>query len=125
MKKIFFCLLLLPLLAITSCHKEGPGGKAIIRGQVKHHDKLISNAVVYIKYGTKDFPGDDVKYYDASANVDAEANYIFQDLKRGDYYLFGVGTDTIQSGIVPVIGGIPVEIKSKTETVEANVLVTE
>ncbi len=88
-----------------------------------HRAKLIPGAVVYIKYDAKESPGTDITYYDASANADASANYEFPDLKRGDYYLFGVGFDSVI--VKAVIGGIPVEIKSKTETVQANVPVTE
>jgi len=123
MKKFFFCLLSSVFCLLWSCGKEGPGGKASITGMVMHHTQPIPGAVVYIKYGAKESPGTDVTYYDASATADAQANYKFADLRRGDYYLFGVGYD---SAIVnTVTGGIPVEIKSKTETAQADVHVTE
>lgn len=118
-------LILTSIVAITmlSCSKEGPGGKAAIHGTVKHHSAPIPGAVVYIKYGATESPGTDITYYDASVTADANAHYEFPDLKKGDYYLFGVGFD---SAIVQtVIGGIPVEIKTKTETVTADVPVTE
>jgi len=37
----------------------GIGGKSTITGHVTHHGTPIPNAVVYIKYGTSAFPGDD------------------------------------------------------------------
>jgi hypothetical protein len=123
MKKTLFLFLSLALFGFISCGKEGTGGKAVIKGQVKHHDKLIPGAVVYIKYGAKDFPGSNVTYYDASVTADAQANYAFPDLKKGDYYLFGIGYDSAIA--LPVSGGIHAEIKKKTETVEINVPVTE
>ena len=121
MKKILFLLLVTSL--VFSCRKEGPGGKASIQGMVKHHSKLIPGAVVYIKYGAKEFPGSNITYYNASVNADANAHYVFPDMKRGDYYLFGIGFD---STIVQIVtGGIPVQIKSKTETVNSDISVTE
>ena len=110
-------------LFLSSCHKEGPGGKATIKGAVKHHSQLIPGAVVYIKYGAKESPGTNVTYYDGSVTTDANANYSFADLRKGNYFLFGVGFDS--SITQTVTGGIPVEVKSKTETVEKDVQVTE
>ena len=122
MKKLFAYLIPLSVF-FASCGKEGPGGKAAIKGLVKHHSKPIPGAVVYIKYGAKESPGSNVTYYDANITADANAHYEFPDLKAGDYYLFGVGFDTAIGKVVS--GGIPVVIKSKTETVEADVPVTE
>lgn len=124
MKKLFFfCLLSSAFCILSSCSKEGPGGKAVIKGAVMHHSKLIPGAVVYIKYGAKESPGSDVTYYDESITADDSANYKFADLRKGDYYLFGVGYDS--AGPYIVTGGIPVQIKKKTETVQADVHVTE
>ena len=121
MNKIIFLLLATTL--VFSCRKEGPGGKASIQGLVKHHSKLIPGAVIYIKYGAKESPGSNITYYDASVNADANAHYVFPDMKRGEYYLFGIGFDS--SLVAIVTGGIPVQIKSKTETVNADVPVIE
>lgn len=105
-----------------SCGKEGPGGKGGIKGMVRHHALPIPGAVVYIKYGVKESAGTNTTYYDASVNADANANYEFTDLKKGDYYLLGIGFDSV---IVQVVtGGIPVSIR-KNETAQADVPVTE
>ena len=114
---------LIATVLLFSCGKEGPGGKAAIQGYVKHHSALIPGAVVYIKYGAKDSPGTNVTYYDASVTADSKAHYEFVDLRAGDYYLFSVGFDS--SIVMPVSGGIPVIIKSKTQTVITDVPVTE
>ena len=124
MKKLFlYTLYLIPLCLFLSCAKEGPGGKAVIKGRVMHLSQPIPGAAVYIKYGAKESPGTDITYYDASVNADANANYEFVDLKRGDYYLFAVGYDSV--GVYPVSGGMPTEIKSKTETVLVEVQVVQ
>ena len=122
-KKYSYFLFLLPVLLLVSCGKEGPGGKGAIHGMVMHHSAIIPGAVVYIKYGTQESPGSNITYYDASVTSDSGAHYEFADLRKGDYYLFSVGFDS--SSAQTVNGGIPVEIKNKTETVSADVPVTE
>jgi hypothetical protein len=114
------------ILTASACKKEGPGGKSSVSGNVKHHTKLIPNAVVYIKYGATEFPGSDVSVYDASVTSDTNAHYEFKDLQKGDYYLYGVGVD--QSGGVtnsfPVTGGVGVKL-SKNKASTADIPVTE
>lgn len=113
-RKIFFALLLaITSMLLNSCHKEGIGGKASISGLVKHHDALIPNATVYIKYGATEFPGVDVSIYDESVIADAKANYEFVNLYKGDYFIYGVGID-VNGGVAnsfPVTGGISTKIK--------------
>ena len=123
MKKLFYFPLIGFCFLFSLCGKEGPGGKAAIKGMVMHHSKPIPGAAVYIKYNASESPGTNVTYYDDHVNADANANFEFQDLKRGDYFLFGAGYDS--SIALPVTGGVPVIIKKKTETVQSNVLVTE
>ena len=103
-------ILLLPILFITSaCHKEGIGGKSTIGGTVNHHSKPIPNSVVYIKYGATDFPGTDITTYDNHTTADANAHYQFDDLRMGNYYLYGVGWDNSISSTVT--GGVGIKIK--------------
>jgi hypothetical protein len=114
---------------LTSCVKEGPGGNAEIAVWVKHHDKLIPGATVYIKYGSKEFPGDGLSLYDDSevcgTEGDDEGHTHFHDLKRGNYYLYAVGYDSSISETV--MGGIPVEItkENKDGSSDVEVPVTE
>ena len=127
MKKIiFFYLLSYFLCFIVSCTKEGTGGKATIKGSVKHHDMPIPGAAVYIKYNATELPGTNVTYYDDHVICDASANFQIVDLKKGDYYLFAVGFDSTWAGNgATVSGGVGVKIKKKTETVETLVAVNE
>jgi hypothetical protein len=113
---------LILLFAVMSCRKEGTGGKSSVSGNVKHHERLIPNAVVYIKYGAKSFPGTDVSEYDASVTADANAHYEFKDLRKGDYYLYGTGYDNM--GGHTVTGGIGIELKYNKDLI-ADVPVTE
>jgi len=107
---------------ISSCKDEGPGGRAIIKGAVKHHSDIIPNATVYIKYGATEFPGTTPADYDAQIVADASANFEFTNLVKGNYYLYAVGYDiTIGQ---PVKGGVAVNIK-RNENKVIDVPVTE
>lgn len=113
--------------AIASCTKAGLGGDASIAAFPKHHDKPIPNAMIYIKYDTKDFPGTDVNAYDdvmiAEPQTGEDPHAHFENLKKGNYYLYGVGFDSSINQIVT--GGIPVEIKLKVGETDIVVPVTE
>jgi hypothetical protein len=129
MKNILIGFTVLVALSFTSCEKEGTGGNAEIAVWVKHHDELISGATVYIKYGAKEFPGEDLSLYDDSevcgTEGEDEGHTHFHDLKKGDYYLYAIGYDSSIAQIVK--GGIPIEItkeKQDSET-EIDVPVTE
>ncbi len=129
MKKsiILISAVLLIWLSFSSCSKEGLGGEATIAAFPKHHDKPIPNTMIYIKYGAKDFPGTDVSVYDdvklAEADMGEDPHAHFENLKKGDYYLYGVGFDSAINQIVT--GGIPVELKEKAGETDIVVPVTE
>lgn len=119
--KILFLTIAISLINI-SCKKEGPGGKSSVKGIVKHHALNIANAVVYIKYGSKDFPGSDVNSYDTKVTADANGNYEITGLQKGDYYLYSVGYDPFI--FQNVYGGLPVTLK-KGETKSMDIAVVE
>ena len=110
-KTVLLAFCVVTILATTSCHKEGTGGKSSVSGNVKHHTKLIPNAIVYIKYGATEFPGTDVSNYDASITSDTNAHYEFKDLRKGDYYLYGVGWDPSGGAGFSVTGGVGIKLK--------------
>ena len=107
-----------------SCVKPGKGGMAVIKGNVLHHTLPVPNSIVCIKYGAKEFPGEDLNIYDEQIiTTGTEASYEFKDLKRGDYYLFSVGFDsTIMEAVK---GGVPVLIVKNSESADINIPVTE
>ena len=117
-----FCLTIILLFSFGSCKKEGTGGKSSVSGNVKHHQELIPNAIVYIKYGATEFPGADVSVYDDKVTSDVNANFEFKDLQKGDYYLYGIGYDF--TGSYSVVGGIGVALKRNQSTIN-DIPVTE
>ena len=117
------CTLICILVLIGACKKEGTGGKAEIHGHVKHHEVHISDAVVYIKYGAKELP-DNISDYDAETIASSgDGHYEFEELQKGDYFIYAVGYDSTISETVS--GGGAVKISKKTEEVEYDVPVAE
>jgi hypothetical protein len=113
------------LIAATtffSCKKEGTGGKSTVSGTVKHHSNPIPNAIVYIKYGATEFPGVDLSVYDNHVTADANAHYEFKDLRKGDYYLYGVGYDA--NIFETVKGGVGIKLKYNNN-ISSDIPVTE
>jgi len=94
MKSKILSLLLLLAIVAGSCTKEGTGGNSSIHGVIMRNGVyVIPNTVVYIKYGTTEFPGDDPQYYDDSFATDSDGVFEFKGLKKGDYFLFANGFD--------------------------------
>ncbi|MGZ4048321.1 MAG: hypothetical protein ACXVPU_13370 [Bacteroidia bacterium] len=119
-KIVFLLFSVTTLLIFTACHKPGVGGHSSVSGNVMHHTKLIPNAIVYIKYGAKEFPGTDVSKYDDHMTSDTNAHYEFKNLYKGDYFLYGVGYDN--AIMLPVTGGIGITLKSnKSSTTDVPV----
>lgn len=110
------------LLLFNACKKEGTGGKSSVKGYAKHHSLPIPNCVIYIKYGAIDFPGSNTANYDASVTANSSGYYEFTNLRKGHYYLYGVGYDA--SIMEPVTGGVGIKLRYN-EKLETNVPVTE
>lgn len=110
----------------TACKKDpvaGKGGNAVLKITPRHHGTNIDSCTVYIKYNTKDLPGDG-KYDDSAKCVPENGKPVatFSNLKKGDYYLFGSGWDpTIGEAVV---GGSPYTI-SEENLQSHNISVTE
>lgn len=114
--------MLLPLL-ILSCKKNQIGGKAEVKGYVKHHGKAISYARVFIKYNAKDFPGSDTNLYDAKVFADENGFYSIK-FYKGDYYLYGYGYDYAIPAPYIVVGGTSVHLRYN-EKKDLDLYVTE
>ncbi len=117
-RKVFFVF---SALLIFSCKKNQLGGSSTIQGQVAHHSLAIANSTVYIKFNTKEFPGSDIKTYDANVKTNEKGEFSIKCYK-GNYYLYAVGFD---KGISEnVFGGIPIRIRDR-EVLDVEVAVTE
>ena len=112
MKRITY-VFLFAVLVITACKKNQLGGNSAIKGQVMHHEKAIANAMVYIKFNSKESAGTNVSVYDASVQADAQGNYEFPSLYKGDYYLYAVGQDLAVPAPYIVSGGVPAKLGYK------------
>ncbi len=102
------------LLFAFSCKKNELGGKAVVKGNVKHHGKSIAYARIFIKFNAKDFPGNDTTLYDAKVSADANAFYSIK-FYKGDYYLYAVGFDYSVPPPYIVSGGTHVHLRYNEE----------
>jgi hypothetical protein len=126
--KTIFKLFVMSILMLVwlSCTKAGKGGAASIAGKVLHHDVIIPNARVFIKYNQSDFPGKDTTKYDDIVSADKQGNYKMTDLKKGKYFIYAVGLDGVANGNpFSVFGGLSVSLNSKNEAAQLNIPVTE
>lgn len=121
----FFLLAFGLLLTVSSCKTAEPGfgGEASINGSVKHHDEEIPDAIVYIAFGTLEFPGTDVNLYDHSIVASGQGVYTINGLEKGDYYLYAIGFDAAVNE--QVVGGIPISITKSEQNAFEDIAVTE
>ncbi len=124
-------LLLGAALFAGSCCKEGTDGKATLVVYLEHHGKNIPNQssypdTVYIAFNATDAPGIKFSTYDTFVvGTGTDDHVTINDLKCGDYFLFGVGLDN--GGPYRVTGGLHVKIKHKErkKTKDVHMAVTE
>lgn len=128
--KYYTSLFFLLIIATSfSCNEEKKEEEDIlptgqISGQVKHHTDPVPNTIVYIKYGTIDLPGINPSDYDDQVTATGpDAYFEFMELKKGPYYIFGIGMDDDCS--CEVIGGTPIILDSDSDIVESILPVTE
>jgi hypothetical protein len=114
-----FLFTLVLFMGLTSCKKEGLGGKGEIKGYASYENKTFKPAMFYIKYGADSSPGTDVSRYDASSASDSDGKFHFKELNKGDYYIYAVGPDEDRT----LTGGVHVELgkDEQKENVQINV----
>ncbi|HAA01112.1 MAG TPA: hypothetical protein DCD96_05645 [Flavobacteriales bacterium] len=113
MKAVKFSLLIICLLVVfSSCERvAGKGGKAAIHVTTVNGPLNTSGVSLRMKYGATSFPGENVPY-DEDGFTDYAGDYTFNDLKRGDYYIYGkkiTATDTLLGGAHVLINNKPGE----------------
>lgn len=101
MKKLLF---LLPILALSFCKKEAAPrifNRTCVTTQ--HHDLIIGDIKVYVKYNATDFnfPGyEDIAEYDTVFTTNAQGKGCIENLPIGKHWLVGIGFDpAINQGI--------------------------
>lgn len=116
-------LILASLLLVisTSCKKPGPGGKSRVYGKVLYNGSPVTNAIVYIKYGSSDKPGVNPSDYDNQQTVDGGGNYNFGGMARGDYFLYATGyTENEFNQQIAIKGEVSIHLARK-QNIEYNI----
>ncbi|MFN6036871.1 MAG: hypothetical protein ACK452_00255, partial [Bacteroidota bacterium] len=79
---LFFLTVFVSII-FFGCKKNKLGGNSVVSGKVKHHSKPIGGATVFIKFGTKDFPGVDTLRYDSKVLCDGYGNFSIDNFYKG------------------------------------------
>lgn len=120
--------LLMIALGAASCQRQdkaGKGGEATLKVTPQHHGNNIEQCVIYLKYNSSTPPSETTEGYDEQASVameDGKPVATFTKLRKGKYYIYGLGYDPSISKDVK--GGIPYQITTET-ALTINVPVTE
>ena len=93
-----------------------------MKGVIVHHSKHIPDAILYIKFNAKEFPGKDSSKYDAHTVTDHHGDFHFN-VYKGDYFLYATGLDFGQDTFY-VTGGVPATLRNR-ERKELDVAVSE
>ena len=103
MKKAILYSMCAVMFVMSACTKAGKGGKAILSVHVFEgvcdgsNRTVVPQATVHIKYGGTDVDHT-VSSYDDAQIADFGGKTVFEGLKRGEYYLYGVSVDGTKTG---------------------------
>ena len=93
LSSITISMILLFFVFSTGCTKEpGPGGRAHVHGNVEYNEVHLANAFVYIWYDATSV-SDHHSGWDDQAITNGHGEFEFEDLTKGDYYLYAEGDD--------------------------------
>lgn len=100
----------------------GTGGNSSITLFPKHHERAIPGVRIWIKYAANEKPSDTSKFDTVIQCAPTALSGKFSLLKKGSYYIYGIGYDSSIS--MNVKGGIPYELKDN-ENAEIILPITE
>ena len=126
MSKLIFKFILFSVLVILvqSCRREGLGGNNTLIVSLDHHGVPVKGAAVYVRYGAKDFPGAVPSDYDLSSHATSMNDSVHvESLRKGDYFVYAVGFDSIVSSTVS--GGKHIFISTKSGKTALKLSLTE
>ena len=121
-KGLLLLLAVLTASLFVGCTQEGLDGSGTINGIAAHHSAPIAGTTVYIKFGAKELPGTNPSDFDASVTANGFGEFQFDDVQKGNYYIYGIGYDSTISQVVS--GGRSVKL-AKGGTVTVELAVTE
>ena len=118
MKKVclqttFLTVLIVLLSASVACRKDdissGPSIRTELCLTTQHHEQILPNITIYLKYFADTFPGyTDLTVYDTVFTTDQWGYRCYQGLPFGKHWLTGVGVDSFLNE--PVRGSVQVEM---------------
>jgi hypothetical protein len=111
-------LIIILLFGLFSCgNREGEGGRTELSVSILFQDSIVTDAVVYLKYGVTEFPGTEASNYNFSAvpEISGEnaGKAVFKNLRHGNYYVYAYGMDNSKTTIVSGSMLYRIKIRSK------------
>ena len=123
MHKYFPVIALFILVFAAACHREGTGGTYDFDVFPKHDTTHLSYTTLYVRYGAKDLPGTNPSDYDMKVNGDSTDHLLVKNLRKGNYFLYSVGFDSLTN--TAVSGGVHVSVTEKSGTKKVDIAVKE
>ena len=81
-------------MAFWQCSSSSNGLRTEACFTTQHHDKIIPNITVYVKFDAVDFPGyDDLESFNLRQTSDAQGRVCFRDFPLGDHWFVAIGYD--------------------------------
>jgi hypothetical protein len=111
-------------MTLTDCTRADPNLRTEACFTTQHHEKVIPNIDVYVKFQTTAFPGyDHFEQFNIMKTSDANGRVCFRDLPLGDHWFVAIGYD---EGIrEQVIGSIDLRFDLKNLKVDQILYVGE
>ena len=110
-------------------YNAGLGGNVTIAAFPKHHGMPIVSDSLYpdsafVKFNTSNYPGPNAGLYDVVIAGSSGENHVhIEGLKRGKYFIYMTGRDSILNARVS--GGIPYEITQTSGEIDLDIPVSE
>ena len=81
-------------LVLISCSSIGSSPRTQACFTTQHHEKIIPNIEVYVKFNTTEFPGYvDLDQFHMQLTSDANGRVCFNDIPLGNHWFVGIGYD--------------------------------
>lgn len=114
--------------AFASCRKE-PAKVSQICVDIKHHEALMPNTKVYLKYNDTVFPGydlDKLDIFDAVFQVDENGNGCLKNLPLGNHWMVAHGRDENWGPEgAPIRGSIRINLDINRFQIDSTIYVQE
>ncbi len=96
LKQVFTQYAILGLLTVVGCTKTGADRTTSVCFTTQHHDLIIPNITIYVKYATQDFPGfEPIEQFNQVLVSDASGRVCMSNFPLGNHWFVAMGYDEL------------------------------